>query len=275
MNYMYNTIEVMILNITSAQIKLLKKGGFYSLSNENVKHVKVLPYLSIVQSLEGSYDITLGKGERKQTGDGGFFIAPANIQQTIVHHVNKKSGKMTCRWIFIDVEVNKAVSLDSLYQFPVVVNDARKVELNMLFDRLFATNDVWENYCDCYKLLGYLVQMATPIKNEMHQGIQRAVAYITGHYSEQITIKTLANISNMSESNFYAVFKKHIGASPIAYLNHYRLSVAVDKLTQTDRTISEISYSVGINDPLYFSKLFKRIYGMTPKEYRSVYQSRQ
>ncbi len=262
------------MEITNAQVKFFKKGGFYSVSNENVKHVKVLPYLSIVQSVEGSYDITLGNGEQKQTTDSGFFIAPAGVQQTIVHHVNKKSGKMTCRWVFIDIEVNKAFSLDSLYQFPVVVNDERKKELNMLFDRIFATNDIWENYSDCYKLLGYLIQMATPIKNEPHQGVQNAVAYITEHYAGPISVTTLANISNMSESNFYAVFKKHIGASPIAYLNHYRLSVAADKLTQTDRTVSEISYSVGINDPLYFSKLFKRIYGMTPKGYRSVYQSK-
>ena len=40
-------------------------------------------------------------------------------------------------------------------------------------------------------------------------------------------------------------------------------------------TVSEISYSVGINDPLYFSKLFKKIYGMSPKEYRAVYQSKK
>ena len=273
---MYNTInmEVIALEIMNANIKFFYKSGFYSLYTENVKHVKVLPYLSIVQSLEGSYDIALGNSEQKQTGDGGFFIAPAGVEQTIVHHTNKKSGKMTCRWIFIDVEINKAVPLDSLYQFPVVVKDNRKNELNILFDRIFATNDIWENYSNCYKLLGYLLQIATPIKNEMHQGIQRTLAYIKEHYAEQITISSLANISNMSESNLYAAFRKHIGNSPIAYLNHYRLSIAADKLTQTNMAVNEISYSVGINDPLYFSKLFKKLYGMTPKEYRFVYMKK-
>ena len=272
---MYNTIWVMILKITNAHIRFFKKGGFYSVSNENVTHVKILPYLSVVQSVEGSYDIALGKDEWKQTGEGGFFIASSGVQQSIVHHVNKKSGKMSCRWIFIDVEVNKAFPLDSLYQFPAIVNDERKNELNILFDRLFATNDIWENYCDCYKLLGYLTQMATPIKTEMHQGIQRTIAYITEHYTEHITVRKLASISSMSESNFYAVFKKKMGISPIAYLNSYRLSVAAERLTETSDTVSEISYSVGINDPLYFSKLFKKIYGTAPKEYRFAYQNKQ
>ena len=134
------------MEITSAQIKLLKKGGFNSISHDNLKHIKVLPYLSVVQAVEGSYDIALGNGKTRKTGDGGFFIAPSNVQQTIIHHVNEKSKKMTCRWLFIDVEVNKAIQLDSLYRFPVVVNDERKKELNILFDRLFETDNIWKNY---------------------------------------------------------------------------------------------------------------------------------
>ena len=272
---MYNTIEVMILEITSVQIKFLKKGGFYAVKNENIKHKKVLPYLSIVQSMEGSYDIALGNEKAFQTGDGGFFIAPSNTQQTIVHHVNKKSGKMSARWMFIDVEINKSFPMDTLYQFPVVVNGKLKNELNTIFDRIFETDDIWQNYSDCYALIGHLVRIAAPITNKGGSGIQVAVAYINEHYRDEIAVKALATLANMSESNFYAVFKKQMGISPIAYLNNYRMSVAADRLTDTSDTVSEISYSVGINDPLYFSKLFKKTYGMAPKEYRFTYQNKQ
>ena len=263
------------MKITGAQIKILKKGGFSSVNNENVKHTKVLPYLSIVQSMEGSYDIALGNGKAFQTGDGGFFIAPSNIQQTIVHHINKKSGKMSARWIFIDVEINKSFSLDTLYQFPTVVNGDLKHELNTLFDRIFKTDDIWQNYSDCYALIGHLAKIATPLPNKSHTDIQMAVAYITENYRDEITVKALAALANMSESNFYAVFKKQMGSSPIAYLNNYRLTIAADRLSDTTDTVSDISYSVGINDPLYFSKLFKKTYGMAPKEYRFTYQSKQ
>ena len=118
------------MNITSAQIRLFKKGSFHSVYNEGVRHIKVLPYLSIVQSLEGSYEIALGNGAPQQPGDGGFFIAPSNIQQTITHHVNEATQKMSCRWIFLDVEVNKAFMLDRLYQFPAVIRNERKAELS-------------------------------------------------------------------------------------------------------------------------------------------------
>lgn len=265
------------MKITSAQFKFFQKGEFRSEYIENVRHIKILPYLSIVQSIEGSYDIALGNGDMLQTEEGGFFIAPSNIQQTIIHHVNKQSRKMSARWIFVDVEINKSFSLDTQYQFPVVINDNLKNKMNMLFDRIFETDDIWQNYSDCYALIGHLLEIATPILNNTHRGVQEAVVHINENYRGEITIKALANIANMSESNFYAVFKKQMGISPIAFLNNYRLSIyrlsiAADKLTGTSDTVREISYSVGVNDPLYFCRLFKKTYGMTPKEYRFLYQ---
>lgn len=257
------------MEITNAQVKFFKKGGFYSVSNENVKHIKVLPYLSIVQSVEGSYDIALGNGDQQQTGDGGFFVAPSGVQQQIVHHVNKKSGKMTCRWIFIDVEINKAYRLDALYRFPTVLNECFKEQMNELFDDLFSTDDLWNNYSCCYQILRLLLQSAEFSQNKMSQGMQNSIEYMMKNYTRTINIFDLAKIANMSESNFYAVFKKSFGCSPIKYLNHYRMSLATDLLKEGNSTISEIGYKVGINDPLYFSKLFKKTYGVSPKEYRA------
>ena len=64
---MYNTIEVIFLDIKSAEIKYFKKDGFVSAHNDNIQHIKVLPYLSIVQSVEGSYDIALANAATMQT----------------------------------------------------------------------------------------------------------------------------------------------------------------------------------------------------------------
>lgn len=265
---MYNTIKVMILKITNAEIKFFRKSGFYSVSIENIKHIKILPFLSIVQSVEGSYDIALGSGDMQKTEEGGFFIAPSGVQQTIVHHVNQKSGKMSCRWIFIDVEINRAYKLDSLYRFPTVIKGENKGELGELFDRLFKSDSIWENYSCCYKVLEVLLKTAELMPQKVSLGIESAVAHMTQNFAKPMSIAELAKIANMSESNFYPAFKKQFACSPISYLNHYRLSVAAERLSETNDPISDISYLVGINDPLYFSKLFKKIYGMTPGEYR-------
>lgn len=268
---MYNTTEVRNLNITKADINFLKNGGFDSVAVEGRRHVKILPWLSIVQATEGSYDIAIGNGELEQTGEGGFFIAPAEVQQTIVHHVNEKSGKMSARWIFVDVEINKIYSLDSLYRFPTVMNGEMGERMKVLFDSFFKTEDIWERYTLCYKILGVLMSTALPLDKKKSRGIEASLVYIKENYPQQMTVGELAKIACMSESNFYSAFKKRFGSSPIAYLNKYRLSIAAERLSGTNDAIYSIASSVGVEDSLYFSKLFKRIYGMSPKEYRGIY----
>lgn len=259
------------MEIKKAEIRYWKLDGGMSTTNEGLKHVKVLPYLSIVQAVEGSYDIALGSDPMEQTGEMGFFIAPAHVQQTIVHHVNSNSGRMRCRWIFLDVEINRAYPLDALYRFPTVVGDEKKYELHALFEELFASKNLLDTYGACYKLLGKLLEMATPLQRKEASGVQAAVAYLTEHYRESITVEELAGLANMSQSNFHAAFKKQVGSSPIAFLNRYRMSLAAQRLCETDEAVCEIGYGVGVMDPLYFSKLFKQTFGTSPRDYREMH----
>jgi AraC-like DNA-binding protein len=62
--------------------------------------------------------------------------------------------------------------------------------------------------------------------------------------------------------------QKTIGMSPMQYVTYYRLSKAKRLLSTTDVKISAIAKEVGIEDVTYFSRLFKRMEGMTPQEYR-------
>lgn len=261
------------MEIKSAEIKQFKKGMSAFEGNDGLRHVKVLPYLSVVQSVEGSYDITLGNGNAEQTGTGGFFIAPAGIEQTIIHRTDKATNQMRFRWVFIDVDINKAHKFDALYRFSTVVSKEYQPELNDLFEHLFATEDIWETYSLCYRLLGLLCRMGEPIERPMDSGTEKAISYMMEHFAESITVEKLASLANMSASNFYAVFKRRCGTSPMAYLNHYRLSVAANRLLETGETANQISYAVGIKDALYFSKLFKKTYGVSPRDYRRSHRN--
>ena len=246
-------------------------SGFNHVCNEGVQHVKVLPYLSIVQATEGSYEIALENNKLELVEEGGFFIAPTGAKQTIIHHVNKTTGKMSARWLFIDVTLNKTKKLDHLYKFPVGIVGELKGKLNDLFDGLFIAQSELQKYARCYDILDFITSYATPISQKTNPSIHKAFTYLMTHYNTNITIKTLAQIANMSESNFYIAFKKQYACSPISYLNHYRLSLAANMLLNDDKHINEIAYSVGINDPLYFSKLFKKMFGLSPRDYKQTY----
>lgn len=257
------------MEIKKIELRYSEKYGFKSRNRDMIKHTKVLPWLSVVQSVEGSYDIALGNKPLLQTGDGGFFVAPSGIQQTIVHHVKAQSGMMHCRWIFLDVVIDDISRFDELYDLPTVISRTEGEKLNELFDELFDTDDIFEEYSCYYRILKFLFSIAVPKSEIMHKSMQVALKYIENNFASEIGVSDLAEVAHMSVSNFHSAFKRQFGVSPVSYINNYRLSLAAEYLRQSDDRVSEICERVGINDPLYFSKIFRKTYGLSPRAYRA------
>lgn len=102
--------------------------------------------------------------------------------------------------------------------------------------------------------------------------IQDILKEIKQYYNTEIDIDKIIKKSHLSKSRFYYLFKKHTGFSIHQYQNNYRLTVAADFLTVYDFSVSETSKRIGYNDPLYFSRLFKRKYNMSPSKYKKMYK---
>lgn len=101
--------------------------------------------------------------------------------------------------------------------------------------------------------------------------ISKAVAYMEQHYDGKISIDELAEVSNMSVPRFYPNFKREMGVTPVEYLNHYRVSRAIILLMQDEAlTVENISDMVGFESPEYFRRVFKKVTGRTPREYRGI-----
>lgn len=261
------------MNIKSADIKSFILGSFNDSECDGVRHTKVLPWLSVVQAVEGNYGISVGNGIEENTGEGGFFIAPSGETQNITHHINPRTGAMRARWLFINAIFNESSSPDRLYGFPTVLPEKYCAEMNALFNMLFSSNSILEQYACCYRVLKILTDAGTHKAKKSDSTMFSAFEYICTSYMNEIKVADLAKYLNMSESNLYAVFKKYFGISPIAYINKMRISVAEENLKRTDESIVRIAASVGINDPIYFNKLFKREYKLSPNKYRKAYKS--
>lgn len=103
--------------------------------------------------------------------------------------------------------------------------------------------------------------------------VEEALKYIEANYSEAVTIQDLANWLGLERTYLYRLFKSMVGMSPQAYLLDVRIHQACTLLTHSDLTITNIARSVGYEDSLYFSRLFRRKKGQIPSQYRSTHQS--
>jgi len=99
--------------------------------------------------------------------------------------------------------------------------------------------------------------------------IDTAVNYVLSHYSHSITETELAEMVGMSRFQFSRLFKKITGKTFKEFLSDHRILSAVALLKNPNANISEVSYAVGFSDPSYFSRVFKRLTGHMPSEYRN------
>lgn len=82
------------------------------------------------------------------------------------------------------------------------------------------------------------------------------------------SVAQLAALANMSEPSFRTAFARATGTSPRRYLEESRMEQAARALVETDRTVTEIAHAVGYDDPYHFSRVFRRVNGVSPRGYR-------
>jgi len=103
--------------------------------------------------------------------------------------------------------------------------------------------------------------------------IPKVIAYIDQNYAQELSLQILSQYVHLSKNYLANLFKKETGEGVIDYINKVRLERAKALLRSTDLKSSEICSMVGVLDSKYFSKLFKKLEGMTPSEYREAKKS--
>jgi PAS domain S-box-containing protein len=118
---------------------------------------------------------------------------------------------------------------------------------------------VMRDYNDTGPLLEPYTEMAKTIK------------YMSKNYCEQVSVESLAEIACLSLSQFERKFKKLFHTSPLKYITKLRLNEACKALSQSDDTVVQIALKTGFCDQSYFTKIFTKKIGITPKGYRKQY----
>lgn len=110
------------------------------------------------------------------------------------------------------------------------------------------------------------------VRSQSQKGfyIQEALTYIAQNYQRDITVEKIAEACNLNRTYFGRMFKKTIGHTPQEYLTRFRMARAIDLMRSTDYPISRIAQMVGYPNPLHFTKVFKKEFGISPRAWRNA-----
>lgn len=92
--------------------------------------------------------------------------------------------------------------------------------------------------------------------------------YIADHFMEDIAVKDIAGHFGYSEAYFCKRFKQYFGHSFVSYLTDYRMQIAEELMRTSRLSIKDVGKAVGYPDPNYFTKVFRRVRGVSPSEFR-------
>lgn len=208
-----------------------------------------------------------------------FFILPAGKPHT---YGADEGNEWTIYWIHF------RGYLASLYaqgahkpQEINITTTSRVSERHNIFEEIFHTleqgHDV-ENLRYSSSLLHhylasmrYLEQYRQAVKKEdTGNVVDAAIHYMRENIENRISIQDVIKYIGYSASRFATLFKQQTGKTPLNYFNQLKIQRSCSLLKNTDMKINQICYKIGIDDSLYFSRLFSKIMGMSPRDYRET-----
>jgi len=167
----------------------------------------------------------------------------------------------------------RGVELCTLLSRVAIENAGESGDLYSLNQAYISRLNALDNYEDiCFQLQEIVESFISAISERFAQNgnaaVNKALAYIGSHYTENITLQTMAQVTELTPAYFSTLFTRVVGKGFREQLNLVRVEEAKRLLTATNYPLSEIAVSVGFTDQSYFSKVFKRMTGLSPNSYR-------
>ena len=209
----------------------------------------------------------------------GFLIFP---EQITTYYADQHSS-WEYSWIEFDgLRVKEALSLtDFSLNHPIYHPHSKDLQEQMVKEMNYIISHPKES---SFHLLGhlylffdYFIQSAkstrlTQSSKMSDYYIQEAIHYMEQNFQNDISIEEIAAVCGINRSYLGKIFRNSIGRSPQEFLMNYRMVKATELLKLTTLSIADIGTAVGYGNPLHFSRAFKNIYGVSPREWRNEHK---
>ncbi|MEO6631267.1 MAG: AraC family transcriptional regulator [Mucilaginibacter sp.] len=209
-----------------------------------------------------------------------YFIIPKNVPH---HYRSSTENPWSIYWVHFMGE-----SADLLYQRYAEQNQPGKVIIPYEEKRILAFNEIYglversferrETEISNIKLLDFVSSFI--FHKEINPSLQESnvitdsIRFMKNNLHQNISLEELADRQHLSVSHYCRLFTAKTGRSPHRYFNQLKIWQSCQYLYFSDRNIKEICTELGFDDAYYFSRLFKKLMGISPAKYKSQYKNK-
>lgn len=183
-------------------------------------------------------------------------------------------------WIEFDgLRVKESLQIAGLSpDTPIYHSHSKELRQNMADEMLYISHHSNESPFHLlghgFLFLDYLVRSVAPLHMPKSGKlrdfyIQEAITFIEQNFQNDISVEDIAAVCGLNRSYFGTIFHQELGKTPQEFLINYRMIKAAELLKLTKFSIQYISSAVGYANPLHFSRAFKNVYGISPREWRN------
>ena len=250
-------------------------GGVTPITRPHTTGWRTLPFAVLAQNPYGGGRLELSDATYEHD-DARASCVPAGM----LHRCTLVSEESVSRWIHFRFVVLGGIDLFALLKPPLQITGARGVQVGDINEQLVRLMEKPATIQSALRkqelslqllqvLLGDSAAPAPELTSLPAQRLLPALNFIHTHTQTQMSLDELARRVHLSPSRFQAVFKECFGLPPRDYILRHRMQRAQELLLTTSLSQSEIAERVGYASQFHFSRVFKRVAGTTPSEYRN------
>ncbi len=219
----------------------------------------------LMNDTKKDYVVTGGTFYAFKPGETSFAeaVGPGNWSHYILNFVGQEAEDM----------INKTGILNARV---VSVKEQSTAEMIMktIVDENLRNGTNAQQICEYYlrilllKLSDWIISVDN-IRQTDYDTLMKCKNFIDKNFVNLVSIENISAQCGISQQHLARLFKKYIGTTPLAYLQKLKMNRAAVLLLETGLPISQITFELSFSDQFYFSKVFKKIYGISPLEYRT------
>lgn len=272
-------------------LMLLNVGRAQHNADWNWKDVSS-PFIRIFYVMEGEAMLLLGKHNVRLLPRHLYFIPAYAVHSYECH------GPFVHYYLHVYEGFRNEMNLQEVYELPIEVEGSEVAAqlfehlCNRLpearlphsdpnsYDTSAQTSDYVQRYRDMalwekmelrgamLMIMSQFIRQAKPRVWAQDERMKRVLEYVHSHISDNISVEQLANVACITKPYFIRLFKHEFGFPPVQYINRKKVERAQLLLFTTDKAVKEVAFILGFSDQNYFIRLFHKLTGITPQEYR-------